>query len=389
MEAVQEKLQADERLFNPCEIVPGTIPTQWICEDRRTGVSHLSIPEDEATGSPSNTLRKVIVISVHGACKWNGTEASKAAFGAWFGKDCGWVNDGDVLPESESQKSNAAVLYAAKRALEQTEDVIGIEPLSNSTVIIKTHSAYIAKCLSHHIQEWEENESHDTVAEASTNGLLFEAVENLIQEAVAENRFRVKFWLVEKKYNEDAITLANTGYDRKQYELSPPESNPLERSINYWMQKAHSDPLAQQLCQRLGISLPRSSITSGGFTGITAPIRRLVAMGEDTPPNFKRLFGPEWKDARAIREEWWTNRLDFLVPQRPRDPPRSPFRESLDADIRWQRPRKPTADDEKRIAQHLKTIAQNKRKEVISTTPIEDQTKNLSLGKSGFKPLKF
>jgi hypothetical protein len=56
------------------------------------------------------------------------------------------------------------------------------------------------------------------------------------------------------------------------------------------MQKAHLDPLARQLCDRLGINLPQVSIIGGGFTGTTAPIRRLVMMGEDTPPKFKRYL---------------------------------------------------------------------------------------------------
>jgi hypothetical protein len=36
--------------------------------------------------------------------------------------------------------------------------------------------------LSYHIKEWEESGCNETVAEAAANGLLFEAVENLIQE---------------------------------------------------------------------------------------------------------------------------------------------------------------------------------------------------------------
>jgi hypothetical protein len=80
------------------------------------------------------------------------------------------------------------------------------------------------------------------------------------------------------------------------------------------MQKAHLNPLARQLCDRLGINLPRVPITGGGFTGITAPIRRLVTMGEDTPPNFKRLFGQEWQDAQLINDEWWAHRFEVLQP---------------------------------------------------------------------------
>jgi hypothetical protein len=49
--------------------------------------------------------------------------------------------------------------------------------------------------------------------------------------------------------------------------------------------------------------LPQVSIIGVGLTGIPAPIRRLVIMGEDTPPNFKRLFGPEWQDFQLINNE--------------------------------------------------------------------------------------
>jgi hypothetical protein len=113
------------------------------------------------------------------------------------------------------------------------------------------------------------------------------------------------------------------------------------------MQEAHLDPPTRQLCGRVGIHLPQGAKTGPGSTGITAPIRRLVVMGEDTPANFKRLFGPEWKDSRLIDDEWWAHRLTVL---QPRKSPTRPLLPLMDVDVRWVRPRLATAADRKRIA---------------------------------------
>lgn len=62
-------------------------------------------------------MRDAVVVSAHGVCKDNGTLAARATYAAWFGKECEYVNDHNVVPARESQKSNAAALYAVKREL--------------------------------------------------------------------------------------------------------------------------------------------------------------------------------------------------------------------------------------------------------------------------------
>jgi ribonuclease HI len=157
----------------------------------------------------------------------NGDPAAEATYAVCFGKGAGYVNDHDVVPARENQNSNAAALYSVKRAIEQAENALALEdpatqrPINNYVLIIKTHSSYVAKCLSYHIKEWEANESRETIAEAATNGLLFEVVENLIREAETECRFRVKFWLVGKEYNEKAIALAKKSWHAPRSFLLP------------------------------------------------------------------------------------------------------------------------------------------------------------------------
>jgi hypothetical protein len=64
--------------------------------------------------------------------------------------------------------------------------------------------------------------------------LLFEAVEILIQEVGDEGRFRVKFWLVGKEYNEEAIAFPNKPVgDYGLQKIPALTTNTLERSINY------------------------------------------------------------------------------------------------------------------------------------------------------------
>jgi ribonuclease HI len=64
---------------------------------------------------------KSVVVTIHGACRGNGTSSARGAYGVYFGAGSPY-NEFDLLPETERQGSNAAVVYAAQRALEIVED---------------------------------------------------------------------------------------------------------------------------------------------------------------------------------------------------------------------------------------------------------------------------
>ena len=341
-------LESDDRMLDPCvQIIPRTTPPQWIYEDTKLSTSYLTIPyiqpgDRDSVASPQYSTN-VLVISIHGTCKSDDLQACKAAFGACSGSGYQGRYVWGLVPDSENQSRFAAELYAVRKVIERAEDVIKpAQPLP--VIIIRTHSLYIAKCLGlRSFYDWARVEMPETIAEAITSKTLCEAVDHLIVEAEAEGRFKTKFWLVAQEHNQEAIALANEACDTEKHDMAlNPNPSPLELCQDFWVHKAHLDDDTKQLCRRLGISLPRSR--DGGFTRIQAPIRRLIARGEDNSKNFDRLFGPSWNDADEIKSEWWTFRREILQYES-----NGSFESLPRADLPDYRPRKATREDQKSL----------------------------------------
>jgi ribonuclease HI len=75
----------------------------------------------------TRVFSKSVVITIHGACRGNGTSSARGAYGVYFGEGSPY-NEPGLLPETERQGSNAAVVYAAQRALEILEDRVTRDP---------------------------------------------------------------------------------------------------------------------------------------------------------------------------------------------------------------------------------------------------------------------
>jgi hypothetical protein len=156
----------------------------------------------------------------------------------------------------------------------------------------------------------------------------------MIEEGYGERGFKTYFWLVNERDNYDALCLANDAYNTtiQRERATDRFDSPFARRVKYWMYTAPTNLEAQQLCQRLGIAMHNPA--TSGFTGLAAPIRRLVITGEDRQENFERLFGSgPMGDENPL---YW--KIRFQVAGEPWFPPdpQGPF---LDEGAPWYRPR--------------------------------------------------
>jgi hypothetical protein len=161
-----------------------------------------------------------------------------------------------------------------------------------------------------------------------------EKLHHMIMEGYGERGFKTYFWLVNERDNYDALFLANDAYNTtiQRERATDRFDSPFARRVKYWMYTAPTNLEAQQLCQRLGIAMHNPA--TSGFTGLAAPIRRLVITGEDRQENFERLFGSgPMGDENPL---YW--KIRFQVAGEPWFPPdpQGPF---LDEGAPWYRPR--------------------------------------------------
>ncbi|OWO98648.1 NADH-ubiquinone oxidoreductase 78 kDa subunit, mitochondrial precursor [Marssonina coronariae] len=297
------------------------------------------------TYKADNLIPQTIVLSVHGACREEGTPNSKGYYGVHFGERSSH-NEFNKLPRFEKQSRQAAPLYAIKRAIEIVED----EQWTFKTLVIKTHLKYVVDSLSQDVWLWEENNYQNTEGFEVVNRFLIEKIHHMILEAHKERCLRIKLWFVSVGDNKDAILLANKALDKRLsiVESEPPDT-PLERAVHYYMYEAPRDPDALELCLRVGIGLKRGY--SRSFTGVNVPIRRLVVTGEDRPRNFERLFGPDWK--AAVDAEWRIIRREILKPEQ------DVVGAMLDRGAPYYRPRLPT-EEEKLALSHASILETQK-----------------------------
>ena len=189
-------------------------PSGHIIQDPATGLSHPYLPDVRDDTNPSNSRSDTIIVSIHGASKRNGQAGAKAAYSLFFG-EASKFNTANYLPKAISHKSQSAQLYACQRAIEVIEDVVIQNHNANvKTVIIKTDSSYLVKCLSKFVFDWEQNGYLNVHGNPLINRIAIEKIHSLLVESVREDRARYQFWLVDIADNSDAITLAKGVYER-------------------------------------------------------------------------------------------------------------------------------------------------------------------------------
>ena len=157
------------------------------------GTSTLVNLNDHLPRHMHSVLPGTIIIFIHGACRGNGTEVAKGAYGVHFCQGSQY-NQCGLVPANERQGSNAAVVYAAIKALEIIEDVVGWDLVDN--VILWTHSAYLSRGLTEYAFLWEKNGYKDWNGDDVQNRLLLEKLNHMIKQASVEKRFETLFWPV-------------------------------------------------------------------------------------------------------------------------------------------------------------------------------------------------
>lgn len=139
-------------------------------------------------------------------------------------------------------------------------------------------------------------------------------------------------------------------------------------SHRYWTAVAHSQPAAQALAERLGLSLIQPDAgTVGMKSGLIYPIRRLVVTGEDTPENMEILLGPEWEGCRRV---WDECRMTVLATQGPDALPDSPTTAAkastaviLDEGTTKFAPRPPSTKEEAKLERVRRNLREKARKD--------------------------
>jgi ribonuclease HI len=168
--------------------------------------------------------KNTLTLSIHGSCFRNGAPGAKASYGIFISSSSPHNTSG-ILPSYLSHKSQNAVLYACQRALEIVEDhFLAPSSLYNTTssennaiiteVVIKTHSQYLVRCLTEFVTIWERNGYLNAGGKPVVNRGGVEKLESMIRDGEIEKRLSVRFWLVGKKENLEAIPLAESAFDR-------------------------------------------------------------------------------------------------------------------------------------------------------------------------------
>ncbi|RMZ88015.1 hypothetical protein DV736_g4757, partial [Chaetothyriales sp. CBS 134916] len=165
------------------------------------------------SGSHFRPRMRSIVVAVDGASRGNHDSniANRSAYGVYFGRDCRF-NESGILPGTEL-KSSGAELEAVWRGLEailarrRAGELEGFRE-----IIIMLDSAYAANIFQQWVWLWEDRGWTRTNGQPVKNQTLVQRTHNIIR-AMEANNMAVRFWRVDRKWNEAADALANAALD--------------------------------------------------------------------------------------------------------------------------------------------------------------------------------
>ena len=164
-------------------------------------------------GSHYRPRMRSVVVAVDGASRGNDSSnpVSRGACGVSWGKDSGF-NQCHKLPTYEAQTSNRAELQAVNQALilyggrRASGELDGWREL-----IIKLDSDYVKKCFDEYIWMWEQNGWRKSDGGEIKHLNLIQEIHRRICDL--ERNGAVRFWRVDRKWNQDADALANQALD--------------------------------------------------------------------------------------------------------------------------------------------------------------------------------
>ncbi|KAK6339781.1 hypothetical protein TWF718_009175 [Orbilia javanica] len=166
-----------------------------------------------AIGKPV-TQRTSMVINIDGACRKNGGENPRGAYGVYFGPNSHY-NVSGLIASDVAQTSNRAEIEALIKALDIIQ-IITNKDMSLSNLVIITDSEYLVKSLTEWVYIWEKREGMTSKGTPAAHFHLLKQIRDRLDwmEYSDDGGIRCQFWLTDRNHNVEADKLANLAFDR-------------------------------------------------------------------------------------------------------------------------------------------------------------------------------
>ena len=161
-----------------------------------------------------------MVVFIDGACRGNGSTHAQASVGVFFGPDSRFNVHGCLPQEEFNQTNQVAEIVSCLAALSmiKTEVLPHVQAEPNhgakiKQVVLVTDSKYLAESMSEFIWRWLENGWVNSKGARVKNYRLFLNVHESLQYFEQELGVDVRFWPVDRRFNQGADALANEALD--------------------------------------------------------------------------------------------------------------------------------------------------------------------------------
>ncbi|KAJ3557597.1 hypothetical protein NP233_g11702 [Leucocoprinus birnbaumii] len=143
-----------------------------------------------------------IAISIDGACTNNGNPNARASMGVFFGPNSRY-NYNRLLTNGPLTNQRAEI-WAAIIALQHVKQLKMSGLLDARRVVLIADSEYLVKAMTFRVYHWRDNGWIGSYGRRVVNWSDFEALDDLIEELRVEYDVDVKFWLVDRSWNNAA-----------------------------------------------------------------------------------------------------------------------------------------------------------------------------------------
>lgn len=185
-------------------------PPNLTCYDPTIQLTRLQ----ECTRNTTNLApTNEIAITIDGACRGNGTNQARGAWGVYFGPRSQHNSRG--LLQNGPQTNQRAEIVAAIKALDIMEPIIRHYTANwgmDLDIVLVTDSDYLAMSMTQWVWNWLQNGWTSANGGPVVNGQLLELLHDRI-ERLENTGTSVKFWRVSRDFTQEADRLANEALD--------------------------------------------------------------------------------------------------------------------------------------------------------------------------------
>ncbi|KAF9445533.1 ribonuclease H-like protein [Macrolepiota fuliginosa MF-IS2] len=147
-----------------------------------------------------------MAIFIDGACARNGTPDAQAGIGVYI--CCGSAHNLSKPLQNGPHTNQRAEIQAAIAAVKYVRRIHRDGDFRPSRgLVLTTDSGYLVKAMTEYINKWERNGWKNNVGKPVVNAEDFKELEGHISFLEGQH-IRVRFWLVDRKYNTEADELA-------------------------------------------------------------------------------------------------------------------------------------------------------------------------------------